>query len=214
MKILPSLIATVLLVWTLSAHAEKADRDKPIQVEAQKITIDDAKKIQILEGNVVLTKGSIIIQSDRLVITEDAYGFQKGTAFGGPGGLARFRQKREGREEYVDGEAERIEYDTRSEIAELFHRAWISSGEDQIKGDYIWYDSIGEKYLATAGETRDPKAPPTRVRAILTPKTKTPPPTDNAPPPRGERLRLQGADEITAPPSSPGPLVAPAGEPK
>ena len=73
---------SIFTLHTLPAHAERADRDKPIQVEANRITIDDAKKIQILEGNVVLTKGSLIIQSDRIVVTEDQYGFQKGTAFG------------------------------------------------------------------------------------------------------------------------------------
>ena len=210
MRILLLPLATCLLFSTSPARAERADRDKPIQIEAQKITVDDAKKVQILEGNVVLTKGTIIVQSDRVVITEDQYGFQKGTCFGGPGGLARFRQKREGKEEYIDGEAERIEYNTRDEIAELFHRAWIKSGDDQVRGDYIWYDSISEKYLVTAGETRDPKGQPPRVRAILQPKNKAPTPTatPETPAKKGDRLQLQGASDLaTTPPSVPGPTA-------
>ncbi|MGE5384360.1 MAG: lipopolysaccharide transport periplasmic protein LptA [Betaproteobacteria bacterium] len=192
------LLSLAFLCAALPVHAEKADRDKPIQVEAQKITVDDAKKVQVLEGDVVMTKGTITIQSDRIVITEDKYGFQKGTAFGGPQGLARFRQKREGKEEYVEGQAERIEYNTKDEIAELFHRAWVKSGEDQVKGDYIWYDSIAEKYLVTAGETRDPKGPPARVRAIIQPKSKTPPPAET-PARKGDNLLLKGAPEIGKP---------------
>lgn len=198
----------LLFALSLPVHAERADREKPIQVEANKITIDDAKKIQILEGNVVLTKGTLIIQSDRIVVTEDQYGFQKGTAFGGPGGLARFRQKREGKEDYVDGEAERIEYNTKNEVAELFHRAWVKSGDDQVRGDYIWYDSIAEKYLVTASEARDPKAPPTRVRAILQPKNKGPAP--DAPAKKGDHLLLQGTTGLSAnPESGPGPVAPP-----
>lgn len=193
--------ALCLTLFAAAAHAERADRDKPMQVEAQKMTVDDAKKIQILEGSVVLTKGTMVIQADRLIVTEDQYGFQKGTAFGGPGGLARFRQKREGKDEYVEGEAERIEYNTRDEIAELFHRAFVKSGEDQVKGDYIWYDSIAEKFLATAGETRNPNAPPSRVRAILQPKNKdVPPPPEPAV--KGNTLRLQGAGGLLQPPPS------------
>jgi lipopolysaccharide export system protein LptA len=62
------------------------------------MSIDDAKKIQILEGDVVVIKGTMVLRADRVVITEDQYGFQKGTAFGGKDGLARIRQKREGLE--------------------------------------------------------------------------------------------------------------------
>ena len=188
--------------------AERADRDKPIQVEADRITVDDAKKIQALEGHVVLTKGTLIIQSDRIVITEDQYGFQKGTAFAGPGGLARFRQKREGKEDYVEGEAERIEYNTRTEVAELFRRAWVKNGEDQVRGDYIWYDSISERYVATAGQTPDPKAPPARVRAVLQPKNK-PVASEPETPRKGDKLQLQGAGGLSSPPEG-GPGPAPS----
>ena len=193
-------IALLLIVSLISsaALAERADRDKPLQLEANRISIDDAKKIQILEGDVVLIKGTMILKSDRVVIVEDQYGFQKGTAFGGKDGLARIRQKREGREEYMEGEAERIEYNTSNGVAELFHRAWVKSGEDEVKGDYIWYDGISEKYLVTAGETRNPKAGPARVRAIIQPKNKG---VEPAPATKGNPLELRGAAGLSAPPS-------------
>ena len=182
---------SLCLLATLPAHAEKADRDKPMLVEAGKVSIDDAKKIQILEGDVVITKGSMVLKAERVIITEDRYGFQKGTAFSGKKGLAYFRQKREGKDEYVEGEAERIEYDTNTEVAELFHRAWVKSGEDQVKGDYIWYDAVNEKYLVTAGETRTPTGAAPRVRAVIQPKNKETEP--ERPANRGERLLLKGA---------------------
>lgn len=193
MMLRPLCLAIALLA-TASAHAERADRDKPMQLEANRVSIDDAKKLQILEGDVLITKGTMVLKADRVVITEDAYGFQKGVAFAGKDGLARFRQKREGKEEYIEGEAERIEYDTNTEIAELFHRAWVKSGGDEVKGDYIWYDSVNEKYLATAGEQRNPKAGPPRVRAILQPKNKG----SEAPttPSKGERLDLRGSTSL------------------
>lgn len=190
---------TLCLLAASSAFAEKADRDKPMQLEANRVSIDDAKKIQILEGDVVIIKGTMMLKADRVVVTEDQYGFQKGTAFGGKSGLARFRQKREGREEYTEGEAERIEYNTNSEIAEFFHRAWVKSGEDQVRGDYIWYDAVSEKYLVTAGETRDPKGPPPRVRAVLQPKSKGSQPEQPAV--RGERLELKGAGGLSESPA-------------
>jgi lipopolysaccharide export system protein LptA len=195
-----TLLATFAMVAAMQpALAERADRDKPIQLEAERVTVDDAKKIQVLEGDVVLTKGTLIIQSAKVVVTEDKYGFQKGTAFGGKDGLARFKQKREGKDEYIEGEAERIEYNTRNEVAELFHRAWVKSGDDQVKGDYIWYDSISEKYLVTAGLSGDPKGPPPRVRAVIQPKNKgTQPP--EAPAKKGDNLDLRGAGGLSKPP--------------
>ncbi|MBL8429852.1 MAG: lipopolysaccharide transport periplasmic protein LptA [Dechloromonas sp.] len=184
---------TLCLLISLSAHAERADRNKPMLLEANRVSIDDAKKIQILEGDVLITKGTMTLKADRVVIREDQYGFQKGTAFGGKSGLARFRQKRDGKEEYVEGESERIEYNTNSEVVELFHRAWVKSGEDQVRGDYIWYDAVSEKYLVTAGETRDPKAPPGRVRVVIQPKGKE---SDAKPAPRGEHLELKGSGNL------------------
>ena len=192
---------TLLILALLSqpVFAERADRDKPMQVEANRISIDDAKKIQILEGDVVVIKGTLALRADRVVITEDQYGFQKGTAFGGKDGLARMRQKREGMEEYIDGEAERIEYNTNTEVAELFHRAWVKSGQDQVRGDYIWYDAISEKYLVTAGQNRDPKAPPTRVRAVIQPRNKTA--QAEQPAASGQRLELKGSGALGSPPA-------------
>jgi len=190
---------SLCLLAAQPAFAERADRDKPMLLEASRVSIDDAKKIQILEGDVVITKGTMILKADRVVITEDQYGFQKGTAFSGKDGLARFRQKREGKDEYIEGEAERIEYNTNSEIAELFHRAWVKSGEDQVRGDYIWYDAVNEKYLVTAGEARDPKAPPPRVRAVIQPKNKDTEP--ERPAVRGERLQLKGAGGLATEPA-------------
>jgi len=190
---------SLCLLATQNALAERADRDKPMQLEANRITIDDAKKIQILEGDVLVTKGTMTLKAERIVITEDQYGFQKGTAYSGKDGLARFRQKREGSEDYVDGEAERIEYNSNSEIAELFHRAWVKSGEDQVRGDYIRYDAVSEKYLVTAGENRDPKAPPARVRAIIQPKNKSTEPERTSP--QNGSLELKGAAGLHQPAS-------------
>lgn len=179
------------------ALAEKADRNKPMQLEANRASIDDAKKIQILEGDVVITKGTLTLKADRVVISEDQYGFQKGIAYSGKKGLAYFRQKREGRPDYIEGEGERIEYNSNTEIAEFFQRAWIRNGDDEIKGDYIWYDAVSEKYLVTAGNSRDPKAPQSRVRAVLQPKGKEAPAEAAAKPP----LELRGSDSLGGKPA-------------
>jgi len=187
-------LLAVTLTCSLPVLAEKADRDKPMLLEANRISIDDAKKQQILEGDVVITKGTLMIKAARIIVSEDRYGFQKGVAFAPPGGKASFRQKRDGREDYVEGEAERIEYDSNSEIAELFHRAHIRAGEDEVRGDYIWYDAISEKFLASAGEATDPKGATPRVRAVIQPRSKGSEPA--RPTGKGDNLHLRSAGTI------------------
>lgn len=174
MKIPVRLILATLLVSGLTvgtAHAEKADRSKPVNLEADRVTVDDIKRVHVFEGNVALTQGSLSIKSAKLVVTQDAEGFQKGVASGGADGLARFRQKREGRDEYVDGEGERIEYDSRAEKSEFFARAYVKSGVDEVRGNYILYDGITEQYLVTAVPGAKPGTPAGRVTAIIQPKS-------------------------------------------
>ena len=172
----PYLAATfLLLALSLPALAEKADREKPINLEADRISMDDVNKVQVFEGNVILTQGTLQIRTSKLVVTQDADGFQKGVATGGADGLARFRQKREGSSDYIEGEAERIVHHARDEKSEFFIRAWVKSGLDELRGQYISYDALTEKYLVTNGGGESKSATGTaqaRVRAIIQPKGK------------------------------------------
>ena len=176
LKLLTLLTLVFPLGMPLSALAEKVDRDKPVNLEADRIVIDDVKKVNVFEGNVQLVQGSLIIRSDKLVVTQDAEGFQNGVATGGPGGLARFRQKREGKNEFVDGEAERIVYDGKAEKTEFFQRARVKSGLDEVRGQYISYDGKNDNYVVSSGPAGTTAAPVPgqdhRVRAVIQPKTK------------------------------------------
>ena len=185
--------ACLLAMLAPAAHAEKADREKPINIEADRVSMDDINKVQIFEGNVVLIQGTMQLRTNHLVVTQDADGFQKGVATGGARGLAYFRQRREGKEEYVEGEGERIEHDARDEFTQFFIRAWVKSGQDEVKGQYISYDALTEKYLVTTGtgETRTAVGmPQARVRAIIQPKKKEETPDRSAP------LKLRTTDSV------------------
>lgn len=188
--------AALLLAAAQPARAERADREKPINLEADRISIDDVKKVQVYEGNVILTQGTLRILANRLVVTQDADGFQKGSAQGGANGLARFRQKREGKDEFIEGEGERIEHDARNEKTEFFVRAWIKSGLDEVKGNYVSYDALTEKYLVTSGsETKSATgATQARVRAIIQPKGKS---GESHADKKGEPLTLKPAETVT-----------------
>ncbi|THF61725.1 lipopolysaccharide transport periplasmic protein LptA [Pseudothauera rhizosphaerae] len=164
----------LLLCFALAssaALAEPADREQPVNIEANHVTVDDRSKTHVFEGDVILTQGSLQIRGDKLVVTQGADGFQQGVATAGGNRLATFRQRRAGTNEYVEGEAERIEYDSRTERAKLFNRAYVKSGGDEVRGSYIEYDALSENYLVSnAPGGAGPAAGGGRVRAVIQPK--------------------------------------------
>jgi lipopolysaccharide export system protein LptA len=157
----------VFLSLALPAWAEKADRDKPTQVEANRMSADDARRLNIFEGNVVVTKGTMSLRADRLVVRQDSAGFQIATATGRP---ARFRQRQDpkpGEKEgiWIEGEGLRIEVDDRNQKIELFERARVNRGGDQVEGDYIFVDQRSDFYqVSSKGSAKG------RVKAVIQPK--------------------------------------------
>lgn len=162
-----------MLVAATAALGERADREKPVDLEANKVSVDDVKKTLVFEGNVVLTQGTLSIHANRLVVVQDTAGYHRGTAFGTP---AKFRQKREGKDDFIEGEAERIEHDARAERTEFFLKARIRSGGDDVFGNHITFDGITERYLVTGAAEAPGVAPiDTRVRMTLQPKNRQTP---------------------------------------
>ncbi len=179
---LPAACATALLFAFFSAdivRAEKSDREKPINLEADRVTVDDAKQISTFEGRVVLTQGTLIIRGDRMEIRQDNKGFKNGTTWGN---LAYFKQKREGYDEYIEGWAERIEYDSQADKVQMFNRALMKKGGDEVRGNYISYDANTEFFQVTGAGTKAAPGTDGRVRAVLQPKPKDKPSTSTAPP--------------------------------
>lgn len=160
--------AIVLGLGPLVALAEKADKDKPIQIEANRMSADDARRVNIFEGNVVLTKGTLAVRAERIVVRQDAEGFQHTTATGSP---VRFKQRmdpKEGENEgrWLDGEARRIEINDREQKVELFDDARVNRGGDEVAGDYIFVDQASEFFSVSSGKG----APGGRVKAVIQPK--------------------------------------------
>ncbi len=170
----PSLLAIMLMLLTFNASAEKADRDKPIDLEADTLTVNDAKKTSTYTGNVILTQGTLVIHADKLIVREDQEGFQHSTSYGNP---TTFKQKREGKNEYIEGSGQRIEYDARMDKVQLYTKAWVKRADDVVNGDYIMYDANSE-YAEVLGGGSQSKTSGTsggRVKAVIQPKKKVVP---------------------------------------
>jgi lipopolysaccharide export system protein LptA len=159
-------LAFLLVLFASAASAEQADSTKPTQIEANKMSADDARRTNIFEGNVVVTRGTLRIQADRIVVRQDKDGNQSATATGNP---VRFRQRQDPKPPekegaWMDGEAKRIELDDKAGRVELFDSARVNRGGDEVAGDYILVDQKSDFFTVTPGKGEG------RVRATIQPK--------------------------------------------
>src|SRR5690606_3800015 len=127
------------VAWAGQAVAARADSSQPTTVDADSLRYDDLKQTSIFTGNVVLTKGSLILRADRLELREDPEGYQYGVATTGDGRLTFVRQRREGAEEFIEGVAERVEFDGRKDLIHFISRAVVkrlACGQvvDEVRG--------------------------------------------------------------------------------
>jgi len=180
----PSIFQTVLVLACVllgsGAHAERADRSKPMNIESDSLRYDDAKQTSVFTGRVVVTKGSIVMRGAQLDVRQDTAGNQFGVLKAEPGKLAFFRQKRDTRpgttDEFMEGEAEVIEYDGKADTVRFLQRAELrrylgTTLNDEMTGVVIVYDNTSSVLTVDGGPAKarpDGTAP--RVRAILTPR--------------------------------------------
>ena len=161
-----NLLPWLLVLGAIAARAEQGDSAKPIEIEANRMSADDARRMNVFEGNVVVTRGTLNIRADRIVVRQDAEGNQYATATGSP---VRFRQRQDPKPPekegvWMDGEAKRIELDEKSGKIELYEDARVNRGGDEVKGNYILVDQRSDFFTVTPGRGDG------RVRATIQPK--------------------------------------------
>ena len=175
-------LLTALALGVAPAWADKADRSKPMTLESdQPCTVNLLKQTSVCSGNVVISQGTLQIRADRLELRETPQGYQMALAMGTAAKPASYRQKRDGTDEFVEGQAQRIDYDSkvgtlRFEGAAVVRRLRGSAVADEIQGAVILWDSAAESFNVQGGAKTDSN-PAGRVRAVITPRT----PDDAAP---------------------------------
>ena len=168
------LLLFCLALICVPAHAELADRNKPVHLESDQGSVDDARQTSTFEGKVVLTQGTMTIRGDKLVVVENKEGYYHGTATGQP---ASFRQKREGLDEYIEGYGDRIEYDTQNETVDFYGHAHMTKSQDEVYGDHITYNSRTEIFQVHGTPAQQGSGNRKgRVQVILQPKPHAPAP--------------------------------------
>jgi lipopolysaccharide export system protein LptA len=184
-------LALALALVAASALAEKADRSKPMNVESDTLRYDDLNQTSVFTGKVVVTKGTIVIRGAQMVVKQDPEGYQSGNVSAEPGKKAFFRQKRDGVDEYIEGESDVIEYDGKSDRVRFVGRAEMrrlrgAVVNDETSGSIITYDNTTDQFAVdgAVGNVK-PSNPGGRVRATLAPRAvASAPAAPSAPPAR------------------------------
>ncbi len=176
---LRSIGLALLLPWLMAlgpaANAERADRNQPMVVEADKPgSFDMQRQIVTFSGNVVIVQGTMQIRADRVEVRESKDGHRSGVASGTPSQRATFRQKRDGADEFMEAEAQRIEFDSRTDSLRFSGDAVVrrlqgSRATDEITGQLITWNNVTEVFNVEGGPPTA-QSPSGRVRAVLAPR--------------------------------------------
>jgi lipopolysaccharide export system protein LptA len=182
-----SLLACLCALALGSAWAEKADKTKPMNAESDSLRFDEVKQTSVFTGNVIITKGTIVIRADRVEVRQDNEGFQFGTAVSSGGKRAFFRQKRDSGDEWIEGEAESIVYDGRADTVTFrgnanMRRLRGTAITDETQGALITFDNSSEVFNVSGGAPSGSGSGSGRVRAVLSPKAAAAAPAASAPP--------------------------------
>ena len=173
----------LVLAVLLASHgswvqAEKSDSEQALAFDAGRMVIDGKRKIRTLSGGVEITRGTLVLKAAQIELKETAQG-QFATASGSDGQPATFRQKREGLDEYVEGQARRIEYDTVSETVRFIDQAQVrvlraGVPADQVTGQTIVYNHARDVFEVQGGGGTVPGGAGGRVKGVVTPRKSTP----------------------------------------
>lgn len=173
---LPALLLGLSLIATLPpARGEKADRAKPMEIQADRSgTADLQAQVTRFTGNVVITQGTLLIKADRVEVRTTPDGYHMGSAWGSAGAPVYYRQKRDGVDEFVEGVAERVEFDGKAEVLRFIGSGVVrrlagSQTLDEITGSLIVWNHAAEQFSVQGG-TPSASSPAGRVRAVLSPR--------------------------------------------
>lgn len=160
-------------LFAMPCLAQGDDADAPTKIVADKLTYIDSKQITVLNGHVRLTRGTTELNGDKIIIREDNSGRQFETVYGKP---ATFKQKRNGEGDlWVYGQAERIEYDSKTEIAKFYNQAKLTRLDgkkitDEIEGGMILYNTRTEYYTVNQSPEQKNTGTSKRIKVLIQPK--------------------------------------------
>lgn len=165
---LPALLA--LMGFSPFAFAAPEDFSAPIEIEAQRVEVNAQDGSSIYQGDVRLTRGSMLILADKMVLKQ--INNQVSADIHGPkDGLAQFSQTTETGER-MEAQAKRIRYFSDQDAIEFDGSAQVKRAADTVSSDHIRYDLRAEQILA--GGDNNHGGDNNRVKIVIQPANNQP----------------------------------------
>jgi lipopolysaccharide export system protein LptA len=137
MTCLKPLSALLLLCAPALALGLASDREQPIQIQADRVMIDERQRVSTYEGGVELSQGTLRVTAARVEVHRGEE-LERVIATGSP---VTFRQQPDEGEE-IRGQSQRVDYQAAKSIIELTGEAHLWQGKDEFSGPRIVYDAV------------------------------------------------------------------------
>lgn len=176
--------AALLACGCVEARAEQADRTKEIAVQATDARADHRAQTAEFSGDVVVTQGTLEITADRVQMRAGANGERLGFAYGKAGAPVHFRQRGDQPDEWSEGQAQRIEYDSVANEVRLIGAATLrnlsgATVTQSVAGESLTWDTAHDTISSTDADRRvltpAPAQPPRRVTIVFAPRVSNEP---------------------------------------
>jgi lipopolysaccharide export system protein LptA len=136
------------------------------QASQHKNALDFENNLWAFHGNVKITMDQGQLTSDEAQITFINKVLTKAVATGKP---AAFEQRVVKTGKVAQGKADSIEYDVSNGVVRLSKNAFLSDGQNEIRGEMLKYNVAAQSVIAEASEQGSQ-----RVHIIITPPPKSP----------------------------------------
>jgi lipopolysaccharide export system protein LptA len=145
-KMIKLILTVCILVVCSNSFALKGDSDKPMQIDADNATVDNKNKVSTFNGNVIITRGSLVVHSNKAIATENSFGDKTVTLYGTPVSFVQLEDDGE----KIEGQGNQFVYNTKTNLGVLSGRARVKKGKNIVIGDTITYNSKTQVYSATS----------------------------------------------------------------
>ena len=154
-RVTSGLLGTALLLSLLpvTSLGLASDRDQPINIEADRVTLNEKTGHSVYEGNVYLQQGTLVLQGSKMTVQLNDNSIDTLVLTGDP---ATYRQRPDGKESDQHAEAGRIEFYAKEDRIILLEnaRAW-QSGDKELSSDRIVFDLKSDTVNAGSNKPGD-----------------------------------------------------------
>jgi lipopolysaccharide export system protein LptA len=161
-KLQYALLMSLLAINSISLALE-LDREKPVHISADKVTIDEKTGISSYIGNVSIEQGSMKLTGEKVMVYQPDGKLDKIIVNGTP---AKFIQLSDQNNQEITATAKMLNYHTINEKLILTGEARLTQGPNSFSGHIIEYDTRNS--TVTANTDSEKKQ---RVNAVITPKS-------------------------------------------